>query len=98
MSIYLQVDEDQTQFASNQGWSDVCRWVDALEGDYPALKHLREHGYCEGAEQVESELQAAIDDEPPDESTVETTAQSLLAGLSGKGASLVMVTDGMGPA
>ena len=94
MSMYLTVDEaTPTEIASNTGWGDFSRWVEALE-DAPELQHLVDHGWTEPAADAREELQDAIESHPPGPDVL-TIAQSILD-LLDESSGVIVVGNGIG--
>lgn len=100
MSMYVTFDEgDGDQVATNTGWGDLVRWVADLDpDDYPLLCQLADHGETTSASDLATEIEAAIEESPPDE--VEGLASTLDGFLSileaNADADAVFVTDGTG--
>jgi len=97
VSVYLSADGGEPEFlASNTGWGDVCRLVDDLDGEeYPALVHLREHGWWEPASELVHELAGLP--KPKDKNIVAVldTLNELAAGAGKESA--ITINTGMGP-
>lgn len=96
MSIYANLDTDeQVQFASNKGWSDVIAWVDGLDkDDFGELIHLADHGWSQEIEALREQLEKALKASP--EKSVATTARALLDAI--ETGDVVIISDGTGPA
>lgn len=95
MSIYAQVDDNQTQVASNTGWGEFTRWVDGLDVDAnESLIHLADYGWTENISDAAAQLDAALAASPPSDDKVLSTAKVLLQALQA-GGSVATITDGM---
>lgn len=95
MSISIIVDaENQLELATNKGYGDLCRWVESLDADdYLPLAHLCEYGYWDGGGELFDATNNALDNHPPDDDTVASTAARLRE-IAAKGDAFV-VTNGM---
>lgn len=97
MSIYAQFDNDeQRQFASNQGWSDLIAWSETLdETRFPEIVHLCDNGYEQQLDALEQQLTEAVQLSPPSED-VAATVESLIDALAVRGsADALFITNGM---
>lgn len=94
MSYQVSRDSDPAiQLASNQGYYDLCDWIEGLDEDeYPKLAYLNEEGCNQPAAEIADELEEALESDPPDDEDVESTATGLLQFLRGgdKGAAIVI--------
>jgi hypothetical protein len=100
MSYEVSLDTDPAiQLASNQGYYDLCDWIEELdEDDYPLLAELAAEGINSPAGAIADELRSALEDDPPDD-TVESTARLLLRHLTkGDPDAVVIFSNGMGNA
>lgn len=94
MSISIIVDDDMVELATNRGYGNLCRWIDTLDSDdFLPLAHLRQHGYWDGGEELADAIERALDEHPPEDSTVVATARELHR-LAGEGEEFV-ITDGL---
>lgn len=91
MSIYYSMDGGEPDdLASNTGWGDLCRWVDALD-DAPELKHLTVYGWSQDLPAVAENLRSALSGNV--EASVKSTAENLLGILRGCGHDEVMTIN-----
>jgi hypothetical protein len=99
MSIYAKFDTgEESQVASNSGWGDFCRWVEAdgTAVNLLTLNGLVATGCCEPAEEIATELRLLVTHHAPANKDVLDVAQTLLSFLvSGKGDEVVLITNGM---
>jgi hypothetical protein len=97
MGVSLAIGESESHhLASTAGWGDVSRWVEGLETDSPELRHLVEKGWADDPAQLESEIQAGMQADPPEDDVV-TTLQGLLDLLAARGEeTFIQIHGGMG--
>ena len=73
---------DWHEFSTTKGLGDFIRWVDSLNvSDYPNLVHLSEYGWTNDLENLEHEINSAIELHPP-VPPVYKTVMGLLTNLS----------------
>lgn len=82
MSVYLQIgDGEGISLATNVGWGDICRAVEASKADLPILKKLVDQGFVDQCDGVDQEMKTLLaSDVKP---TVKTTLESMQETLDG---------------
>ena len=97
MSQYIHDEKgNQDQAASNTGWGDFCRWVDALDAQkFEPLVHLREYGWIDKPVELARVIEAAFKSRSPvaDVRAVAETVQSFCE--ANADSEIVMISNGM---
>lgn len=97
MSQYISTErEELQQVASNLGWSEFCEWVDTLDlEDYPALHHLRQHGFDNDPDELLGDVEDAIAEGSPSDD-IRSVAQGIADFLhEHQDAGIILVSNGM---
>lgn len=93
MSIYAQAEENQSQIASNSGWSEFGNWTDGLDVNrYGAIVALWEHGIWEDLATLNKQLRMAQQSEPPSED-VQKIIDEIIEFIEGE--EFILITNGM---
>ena len=98
MTIYAIIGgENWYDFATNRGMGDFVRWVDGLDSDvYPRLAHLSDWGWVNEIEELQFEIESAVDDIQPSQS-VQKTLDAFAVALRERDVESIMLTDGLTP-
>lgn len=92
MSIYLTLDTDEPTFlASNKGYGDFSRWAESVDGE--ELHHLTCYGWSQQPKKLRQQLQAALENSPPERDTAKVAGQLLSLIDDGK---VIGITEGFG--
>jgi hypothetical protein len=99
MTTYAIVGGDQWhEFATVRGTGDFIRWVDSLDSEvYPRLAHFSDWGWVNEIEELQFEIESAMEDVEPSQS-LRKTLDAFLSALESRGnAESVVLTDGLVP-
>lgn len=102
MSVYAVLDGDEEggpQVGSITGWGDFIRWTDDLDDDeFQEIIHLAENGWSQNLFDLQSQMEKAGTEQPPDDEDTKDVCRTLLQVITDRGdAEVLTITDGLTP-
>jgi hypothetical protein len=98
-SLYFDATGYDSEIATTTGLGDLRAWIEGLDANmYPLLAELASEGAAAPIAELGNQLEAALDDSPPDDKTVARTARNLLVRIDAhlKTDEVAVISDGVG--